>query len=178
LWKNGGYKIPWRRYEDGWRAEINLDALHWIQRTAGLMRRGYLLTIDYGDRAKALYTARRKHGTLLCYYKHQANELPLLHPGKQDITAHVNFSALIDEGRRLGMRLHRFTTQRLWLQSLGIEEELQQRYLNEFAEAEFARATDRGQIGLLKWRDVQQRASVLTDPGGMGDFKVLILHRS
>jgi SAM-dependent MidA family methyltransferase len=171
------YKIPWRTFEDGWRAEINLDALRWIQRTAELMRKGFVLTIDYGDKAKALYTAWRKRGTLLCYYKHQANELPLLHPGNQDITAHVNFSALIDEGRRLGMRLHTYTTQRLWLHGLGIEEELEGRYLNEFAEAEFARSTDKGQIALLNWRDLRQRASVLTDPGGMGDFKVLILRR-
>src|SRR5215831_20299742 len=96
----------------------------------------------------------------------------------QDITAHVNFSALNDEGRRLGMLLHRYTTQREWLQSQGVEEELEQRYLIEFADAEFARATDKGQIALLKWRDLQQRASALTDPGGMGDFKVLILRRS
>jgi len=171
------YKIPWRMFEDGWRVEINLDALRWIQRTGGLMRSGFVLTIDYGDKAKALYTAWRKRGTLLCYYKHQANEKPLLHPGEQDITAHVNFSALIDEGRRLGMRLHRFTTQRLWLEGLGIQAELEHRYVNEFAEAEFARATDRGQVALLKWRDVRQRAAVLTDPGGMGDFKVLILRR-
>jgi SAM-dependent MidA family methyltransferase len=171
------YKIPWRTFEDGWRAEINLDAFRWIRRTAWLIRKGFVLTIDYGDKAKALYTAWRKRGTLLCYYNHQTNERPLLHPGKQDITAHVNFSALIDEGRRLGMRLHRFTPQRDWLQDLGIEEELEQRYLNEFAEAEYARATDRGQIALLKWRDLRQRASVLTDPGGMGNFKVLILRR-
>jgi SAM-dependent MidA family methyltransferase len=171
------YKIPWHMFEDGWRAEINLDALRWIQRTAELMGKGFVLTIDYGNKAKALYTAWRKRGTLLCYYKHQANERPLLHPGKQDITAHVNFSALIDEGRRLGMRLHRFTTQRDWLQGLGIEEELEQRYLNEFADAESARARDRGQVALLKWRDLRQRVSVLTDPDGMGDFKVLILRR-
>ncbi len=172
------YKIPWRRFEDGWRAEINLDALRWIQRTTSLMRKGFVLTIDYGDKAKGLYTAWRRRGTLLCYYKHQANERPLLHPGKQDITAHVNFSALIDVGRRLGMHVHKFTTQRLWLQCLGIQEELEQRYLSEFADAEFARSTDKGQIALLKWRDVLQRAAVLTDPGGMGDFKVLILRHS
>jgi SAM-dependent MidA family methyltransferase len=171
------FKIPWRMFEDGWRAEINLDALQWIQRTAGLMGKGFVLTIDYGDKAKALYTAWRRRGTLLCYYKHQANERPLIHTGKQDITAHVNFSALIAEGRRLGMRLHRFTTQRDWLQGLGIEQELEQRYLNEFADAEYARATDRGQVALLKWRDVRQRVSLLTDPDGMGDFKVMILRR-
>ena len=169
------YKIPWRTFDEGWRAEINLDAPRWIQRTAGLIRNGFILTIDYGDKAKALYTAWRKRGTLLCYFKHQANERPLLHPGEQDITAHVNFSALIDEGRRLGMRLHRFTSQRLWLQSMGIQEELEQRYASEFAEAETARATDRGQVALLQWRDLRQRAAVLTDPDGMGDFKVLIL---
>ncbi|MGZ6366633.1 MAG: class I SAM-dependent methyltransferase [Ktedonobacteraceae bacterium] len=172
------YKIPWRTFEDGWRAEVNLDALRWMQRTADLIRKGFVLTIDYGDKANELYTAWRRRGTLLCYYKHQANERPLLHPGQQDMTAHVNFSALIDEGRRLGMRLHKFTTQRLWLQNLGIEEELEQRYLNEFADAEYARATDKGQIALLKWRDIRQRVSVLTDQGGMGDFKVLILRRS
>ena len=171
------YKIPWRTFDEGWRAEINLDAIRWIQRTAGLIRHGFILTIDYGDKAKALYTAWRKRGTLLCYFKHQANERPLLHPGEQDITAHVNFSALIDEGRRLGMRLHRFTTQRLWLHALGIKEELEQRYVSEFAEAETARATDRGQVALLQWRDLRQRAAVLTDPDGMGDFKVLILRR-
>ena len=171
------YKIPWRTFDEGWRAEINLDAIRWIQRTVGLIRHGFILTIDYGDKAKALYTAWRKRGTLLCYFKHQANEWPLLHPGEQDITAHVNFSALIDEGRRLGMRLHRFTTQRLWLHALGIQEELEQRYASEFAEAETARATDRGQVALLQWRDLRQRAAVLTDPDGMGDFKVLILRR-
>ncbi len=106
------FKVPWRTFEDGWRAEINLDAFRWVRRTAGLMRSGFILTIDYGDKAGALYTAWRKRGTLLCYYKHQTNERPLLHPGEQDITAHVNFSALIDEGRRLGMRLNAFTTQR------------------------------------------------------------------
>ena len=171
------YKIPWQGFEDGWRAEINLDALRWMQRTAGLLRKGFILTIDYGDKARELYTAWRRRGTLLCYYRHQANERPLLHPGKQDITAYVNFSALIDEGRQLGMHLHRFTTQREWLQGLGIEEELERRYLTEFADAEFARATDKGQIALLKWRDLRQRVSVLTDPRGMGGFKVLILRR-
>ncbi len=171
------FKIPWQNFEDGWRAEVNLDAIRWMQRTAGLMREGFILTIDYGDRARELYTTWRRRGTLLCYYKHQANERPLLHPGKQDITAHVNYSALIDEGRQQGMRLHRYTTQREWLQSLGIEEELERRYLTEFADAEFARATDKGQIALLKWRDLRQRVSVLTDPNGMGSFKVLIMRR-
>jgi SAM-dependent MidA family methyltransferase len=171
------FNIPWRTFEEGWRAEINLDALRWIQRTASLLRRGFILTIDYGDRARALYSAERARGTLLCYFQHQLSERPLARPGEQDITAHVNFSALIDEGRRLGLRLHKFTTQRLWLQSLGIQEELEQRRVKEFVAAETERATDRGQVALLKWRDLRLRVAALTDPAGMGNFKVLILRR-
>src|SRR5260370_2525585 len=171
------FNIPWSTFEEGWRGEINLDALRWIQRTASLSRRGFILTIDYGDKARALYTAARNHGTLLCYFQHHANERPLQRPGEQDITAHVNFRALINEGRRLALRLHKFTTQRLSVQALGIQEELEQRRLHEFAAANTERATDRGQVALLQWRDLRQRVAALTDPDGMGDFKVLILRR-
>ncbi|GAC1343368.1 MAG: SAM-dependent methyltransferase [Ktedonobacteraceae bacterium] len=171
------YAIPWRSFGNGWRAEINLDALRWMRRTAQLLRRGYLLAIDYGDKAKALYTKYRRHGTLACYFQHQVNERPLIRPGEQDITAHVNFSALIDEGRRQGLHLNTFTTQRLWLAGLGIQEELEHRRMSEFAESVTQRATDRGQIALLKWRNLSQRVAALTDPTGMGNFKVLILRR-
>jgi SAM-dependent MidA family methyltransferase len=171
------YKIPWRTFDDGWRAEINLDALRWVQGTSGLVRRGFILTIDYGDKAKALYTSWRRRGTLLCYFQHQANERPLVRPGEQDITAHVNFSALIDEGRRLGLRLHKFTTQRLWLESMGVQEELGRRRTHDFPEMDTTRATDQGQVALLKWYDLRQRVAALTDPFGMGNFKVLILRR-
>ncbi|MEO8954251.1 MAG: SAM-dependent methyltransferase, partial [Ktedonobacteraceae bacterium] len=169
------YRIPWASFDDGWRAEINLDALHWMQRSASRIRHGYILTIDYGDKAKALYTHQRQRGTLACYFQHQMNERPLVRPGEQDITAHVNFSALIDEGRRQGFRLHTCTTQRHWLEGLGIHEELEQRRQNEFAAAETERATDRGQIALLQWRNVRQHVATLTDPNGMGNFKVLVL---
>ena len=171
------YEIPWRTFEDGWRAEINLDALRWMLRTAGLVRSGFILTIDYGDKARALYTRYRRRGTLACYFHHQMNERPLVRPGEQDITAHVNFSALIHEGRRQGLRLNKFTTQRLWLEELGIYEELEQRRRSEFAAADTARASDRGQVALLQWYNLRQRVAALTDPTGMGNFKVLILRR-
>ena len=105
------------------------------------------------------------------------NERPLARPGEQDITAHVNFSALINEGRRQGLRLHKFTTQRLWLESLGIREELEQRRLRDFAESVTARASDRGQVALLQWYDLRQRVAALTDPTGMSNFKVFVLRR-
>jgi len=171
------YKIPWPRFGDGWRAEINLDALRWMERVAHLIRRGYILTIDYGDRARNLYTRHRRRGTLACYSQHQLNDRPLARPGEQDITAHVNFSALIDTGRQHGLRLSTFTTQRLWLENLGIYDELERRRRNEFSEADSERSTDRGQVAYLRWSNLRQQVAVLTDPAGMGNFKVLILRR-
>jgi len=171
------YKIPWLRFGDGWRAEINLDALRWMERVAHLIRRGFILTIDYGDRARNLYTRYRRRGTLACYSRHQLKDRPLAHPGEQDITAHVNFSALIDVGRQNGLRLSTFTTQRLWLENLGIYDELERRRRHEFSEADTERSTDRGQVAYLRWNILRQQVAVLTDPAGMGNFKVLILRR-
>jgi SAM-dependent MidA family methyltransferase len=171
------FHIPWRNFPDGWRAEINLEALRWMEKCARLLRRGYLLTIDYGDRARKLYTRERRRGTLLCYYWHQVNERPLARPGEQDITAHVNFSALIEAGRQHGLRLNLYTTQRAWLERIGLQDELDRRYAHEFAPALANRGSDQGQIALLRWRSLQAGVSVLTDPAGMGNFKVLVMRR-
>ena len=179
------YKILWRTFEDGWRAEINLDALHWTEQTAQLLlgtspkrkRRGFILTIDYGDTARKLYTHHRHRGTLACYFHHQLTDRPLAQPGEQDLTAHVNFTALINEGRRHGLRLHTLTTQRQWLTDMQMYEELEQIRQRDFAIIDQARASNQGQIALLKWYDLRQRAMALTTPRGMGDFKVLILKR-
>nr|BBH94209.1 SAM-dependent methyltransferase [Thermogemmatispora argillosa] len=171
------YRVPWYRFPDGWRAEINLEALRWVQLQAALLRPGFLLVIDYGDRAARLYTRSRLRGTLLCYHRHRINEQPLARPGEQDITAHVNFSALIDEGRRHGLRLRLFTTQRAWLERLGIFEELEELRRTHFTAADQQRATDQGQIALLRWYNLRQQVLALTDPGGLGNFKVLIMRR-
>jgi SAM-dependent MidA family methyltransferase len=171
------YKIPWATFRNGWRAEINLDAHRWMQQIAKILCKGYLLTIDYGDKARALYTPYRQHGTLTCYYQHQANEQPLARPGQQDITAHVNFNALIDEGRRQGLRLNLFTTQRQWLKNMGIHAALEQLRTTQFAAMDTERASNKGQIARLQWMNQQQRVAALTDPNGMGNFKVLIMRR-
>ena len=171
------YGVPWRSYSDGWRAEINLDALRWMERAASLLRRGFLLTIDYGDRAKALYTRDRREGTLLCYYQHSANDRPLARPGQQDITAHVNFSALIEEGRRHGLRLKAFIPQRAWLQDMDITGELERLRLRDYSASVTQRASDEGQIALLRWYSLRQGAATLMDATGMGNFKVLVMGR-
>lgn len=178
------YDIPWSTYDDGWRAEINLDALRWMQRSARMLKsdtqrkqHGFLLAIDYGDKARALYTRERQRGTLACYFQHQLTERPLVRPGEQDITAHVNFSALIDEGRRNGLRLHTFTTQKAWLEAMGLLEEVEQRRTTDFSAMDTERATDKGQKALLSWYTFRQRVAALTDPMGMGNFKVLVMKR-
>ena len=180
------YKIPWHTFEDGWRAEINLDALLWIERTVQLLtgssslrhkHRGFILTIDYGDTARKLYTRHRHRGTLACYFRHQLTDRPLVRPGEQDLTSHVNFTALINEARRYGLRLQTLTTQRQWLVDMQMYEELEQLRQRDFAIIDQARASDQGQIALLKWYDLRQRAMALTAPGGMGDFKVMIVKR-
>lgn len=171
------YGVPWRSYSDGWRAEINLDALRWMERAASLLKRGFLLTIDYGDRAKALYTRERREGTLLCYFQHSVNDRPLLRPGQQDITAHVNFSALIEEGRRHGLRLKAFTTQRAWLQDMDISGELERLRMRDYGASVTQRASDEGQVALLRWYSLRQGAAALMDAAGMGNFKVLVMEK-
>lgn len=170
--------VPWQTFPTGWRAEINLDAARWLEQSVRLLHpHAFLLAIDYGDKARELYTRDRRRGTLLCYYQHQTNERPLLFPGQQDITAHVDFSALIKQGRALGLRLHQYTTQRQWLETCGLSAELERRRTRDFALAESERASDRGQMALLGWYNLRQRASILTDMAGMGNFKVLIMRR-
>jgi SAM-dependent MidA family methyltransferase len=171
-------KIPWRTFPTGWRAEINLEATRWLTQSVRLLRpHGFVLAIDYGEKARVLYTRERRRGTLLCYHQHTTNEQPLRWPGEQDITAHVDFSALIEQGRALGLRLHTYTTQRQWLETCGLRAELEQRRTQDFALADSNRASDQGQIALLAWYTLRQQAATLTDPAGMGNFKVLVLRR-
>ena len=85
-------------------AEVNLDALRWMERISGSLERGYVLTIDYGYTAAE--SIRFPAGTLMSYRRHMATEDVLADPGGRDITAHVCFPAL--EGR--GLKTKRFET--------------------------------------------------------------------
>jgi SAM-dependent MidA family methyltransferase len=173
------FGIPWRGFGDGWRAEINLRALEWVRATAArLARGGFALTIDYGDLARRLYTRERRRGTLLCYYRHSINEEPLARPGQQDITAHVNFSALIEEGRQAGLSRSRFTTQREFLLGLGIREEMEVLRARRFGAADTARHTDQGQADLLRAYSLRNAVNVLLDPSGLGGFRVLVQRKA
>lgn len=105
----------------GFRAEINLQALEWIKEIATALKEGYVITIDYGYPADVLYNEPRKGGTLLCYHQHRVSDDPYQDIGKQDITSHVNFSALCHWGLKNGLSCCGLTRQANFLLGLGFE---------------------------------------------------------
>ncbi len=78
----------------GYVSEINLLLSPWLQGIAGVLERGLLLLVDYGYPRREYYHPQRRGGTLMCHYRHRAHENPFLWPGLQDITAHVDFTAV------------------------------------------------------------------------------------
>lgn len=109
---------------EGNRCEVNLAACQWVQQVAAVLDRGFVITIDYGYPADELYTPSRHAGTLLCYYQHQTNENPYQRPGCQDMTAHVDFTTLQNEGRRFGLEPVYYGRQYQFLMGLGFFEML------------------------------------------------------
>lgn len=104
----------------GCRAEVNLRAVDWMAQAADALRRGFVLTFDYGYPAEELYAPWRKDGTLLCFYRHNASADPYARIGKQDITSHVDFTTLMRMGEAHGLETAGFTTQARFLANLGI----------------------------------------------------------
>ena len=91
-------------YPPGYRTEVNLAAFDWLKTVIQRLQRGYLLTIDYGYPAQRYYSPARSQGTLQCYYRHAHHDDPYEHIGHQDLTAHVNFTALERWGGNVGFR--------------------------------------------------------------------------
>jgi SAM-dependent MidA family methyltransferase len=108
----------------GFRAEINLEATCWIREVSAALERGFVITIDYGSSSSGLYNS--SEGTLTCYRRHQVNHSPYECVGEQDITSHVNFSALDVWGRRGGLEYCGFISQTRFLQGLGLNRRLRQ----------------------------------------------------
>ena len=140
---------------EGMECEINLCAIEWIKKVASNLKKGFLLTIDYGYPSKELYSQRHSRGTMLCHYRHKVVNDPYKNIGSQDITSHVDFTSLCLEGEKNGLDLLGYTDQGSFLISLGVLQEFDS--INE---------ADVGGRSALK---------TLFMPGGFGDtFKVLI----
>ncbi|MCW3090927.1 MAG: hypothetical protein JWP81_1996 [Ferruginibacter sp.] len=108
----------------GFRTEINLEAIDWLREISQFLEKGYVITIDYGALSAELYSPRKNCGTIVCYRNHTINELPYNDIGNQDITAHVNFSALAHWGSKFGLGFCGYTNQACFLLALGFKEYL------------------------------------------------------
>lgn len=142
---------------DGYRAEINLEALSWMKQVARGLNSGIVITIDYGHAAHDLYGPDRSEGTLLCYRSQMTSEDPYQQVGLQDMTAHVDFTSLATSGEVAGLTVTGFTNQMSFLMGLGVEE----------------------MINRLEPESPQFYAAIhLLKPEGMGrTFKILIQHK-
>ncbi|MGD9851888.1 MAG: class I SAM-dependent methyltransferase [Nitrospirales bacterium] len=107
--------------DNGCTSELHVQAGEWMADVARVLHRGVVITVDYGHSASDFYRPDRKDGTLLCYYQHSVSQDPYDRIGEQDLTAHVNFSALANIGTRHQMFPVGFTTLANWLMGLGVD---------------------------------------------------------
>jgi SAM-dependent MidA family methyltransferase len=96
---------------DNYTIEVSPAAENWWCTAAGILSRGRLLTIDYGFTADELFSPARPRGTLRAYHRHRVSDDLLAHAGEQDLTAHVNFSAIQQAGEEAGLKTENFCTQ-------------------------------------------------------------------
>jgi len=108
------------RLPPGYRTEIQLQACAFVRSLADSMTRGVILLIDYGFPAHEYYHAERSEGTLMCHYRHRAHADPFFLPGLQDITSHIDFSAVARAGGEAGLELFGYTGQAQFLINCGI----------------------------------------------------------
>ena len=131
--QGGAYAWAWRpaaaelraaaealRLPPGYQTEIQLVACAFVRTLAQSMARGVILLIDYGFPAHEYYHAQRAEGTLMCHYRHRAHADPFFLPGLQDITSHIDFSAVAHAGEEAGLELLGYTGQAQFLINCGI----------------------------------------------------------
>ena len=147
---------------EGQTAEVNLDAGEWLRRAAAVVTRGFVVTVDYGDEAAALYGApHRREGTLRAFRRHELAGDVLAGPGEQDLTVTVNWTQVMAEGEAAGLKTVSLERLDAFLLRAGLVEQL---------ELEGARATGEAELAALR---LDAREMIL--PGGMAaHFQVLV----
>src|ERR671934_1345710 len=139
-------------------SEIGLAARAWMRTLAQSLEQGAIFIIDYGFPAHEYYHPQRASGTLMCHYQHRAHADPFARPGEEDITAHVDFSALAHAAKEAGAQIHGYATQAQFLVNCGITDVL--------GEANMQNA--------LHYAPLAAEAQRLLSPAEMGElFKVL-----
>jgi SAM-dependent MidA family methyltransferase len=143
-------------------SEVNLAARAWMRSLVEALDAGAIFVIDYGYPRHEYYHPQRDTGTLMCHYRHQAHADPFARPGEEDITAHVDFTALAEASHEAGGQVLGYTTQAQFLVNCGITEVLEQ------ANVENA----------LHYAPIAAQAQKLLSPAEMGElFKVLAVGR-
>jgi SAM-dependent MidA family methyltransferase len=150
---------------DGAAVDVSPAAASWFASAGAEVRRGYAILIDYGYPARELYQAHRLEGTVRGYHEHSVTDDPFQRVGEQDLTAHVDFTALERAGESAGMRLAGFTTQGAFLASLGLGDLLVQ-------------LQHEPSTTLPDYLAAQAAVLRLIDPGGLGRFGVLIMAKN
>jgi len=149
--------------EQPYRTEVCLFATDWLETLAQKLSRGLILLIDYGYSFAEYYRADRRQGTLRCFYRHQAHDNPLIQPGLQDITAHVDFTSLAETALNAGLDVSSFQEQADFLLAGDITT---------------AAASLQNALNEAEWIQHSTALKHLLLPGAMGhQFKVLSLSR-
>ncbi len=147
-------------FTEGYRSEINLLLKPWIKSLSDTLDKGLILLIDYGYVRSEYFHPERHMGTLMCHYRHHAHDNPFIYPGIQDITAHVDFTAVAQAGHDAQLELSGFTHQAGFLVNCG---------LMEFVDAK---------LDITEGYIIAQQIKRLTLPGEMGErFKVIALSK-
>ena len=145
-----------------YESELGLAARGWMRSLAASLGQGAIFIIDYGFPRHEYYHPQRSMGTLMCHTRHRAHGDPFLRPGEQDITAHVDFSALAGAAREAGLDMLGYATQAQFLVNCGITEVLAQANLDN----------------ALHYAPIAAEAQQLLSPAEMGElFKVLAVGR-
>ncbi len=145
---------------DNYTIEISPSAENWWREAAGILAGGKLLAIDYGFNSDEQFSPARPNGTLRAYHRHRVSDDVLAQPGEQDLTAHVNFSAIQKVGEEVGLKTEDYCTQPQFLTRI---------FQRAVAEKSFAR------LGAKRIRQFQ----TLTHPEHLGRaFRVLVQSRT
>ncbi|CAH1213610.1 SAM-dependent methyltransferase, MidA family [Candidatus Nitrotoga sp. BS] len=148
-------KVP-----DDTLSEVSLAARGLVSSLSERLNQGVLLFIDYGFGAREYYHPQRIQGTLMCHYRHHAHDDPFFLPGLQDITAHVDFTAVAEAAIDAGLHLYGYTTQAYFLINSGITGLL----------------TETDSENVLDYFPLSAQLQKLTSPAEMGElFKVIAL---
>ena len=145
---------------EGCRAEVNTEALAWVRQAADALRRGFILTLDYGYEASELFAPWRRDGTLACFYRHSFSTDPYARLGRQDMTSHVDFTSVRRVGEDAGLTTLGIASQAEFLSNLGI--------------ADVLSGPKEGEISLEEYYARRRATTELLDPAALGRIRVLV----